>query len=511
MMGRPLKGEFVPPARPSLPPLSVRPHPHLLEIPAWPWLEELSLREGRPISLRDVPDAEWDRVRDLGFDLVWLMGIWRRSPVARHVFRSDPTHFGEYDRALPGWKLTDVVGSPYAVYDYRPDRRIGTWRDVDRARRKLRERGMGLILDLVSNHTAPDHAWVERHPEYYIEGRERDFRNDPSRFTLLEDNAGTPRFLARGRDPYFPAWPDTAQLNLFHEGLRQEFTALVRMLARHADGLRCDMSMLALSEIFARTWQGFAPAATSTEYWQPMIEAAPDLLWLGEAYWGTEPRLLQLGFRFMYDKSFLDLLRAGSAAELRRHLAQNFSCQQHMARFLENHDEQRAAAVFPPERIQAAATLLATAPGMRFYCHGQMDGRKIHPPVELSRAGEETADPALRALYERLLRLSHDDVFHHGNWRLMETTSAGDASHENLVVYEWRSGKTWKVVAANPSGGAAQGRVALGDAVDRGAGYLLCDQLNDVDYPRSGNDLATGLYIRLEAGRAHIFDIRGGQ
>jgi glycosidase len=479
-----------------------------MEIPAWPWLEELSLREGRPISLAQVPDSEWDRLRDLGFDLVWLMGIWKRSALARRVFRSDPTRFAEYDRALPGWKLADVVGSPYAVYDYRPDPRIGTWRDVDRVRGKLRERGIGLILDLVPNHTAPDHAWVQKHPEYYIEGKERDFRNDASRFTLLDGEGGTPRFLARGRDPYFPSWADTAQLNLFHDGLRQEFAAVIRTLARHADGLRCDMTMLALSDIFARTWEGFAPPPPATEYWQEMLAAAPDLVWLGEAYWGTETRLLQLGFRFMYDKSFLDFLRAGSAAELRRHLAQDFSGQKHMARFLENHDEQRAAAVFPPERIQAAATLAATSPGMRFYCHGQMDGRKIHPPVELAHAAEEPANPALRALYERLLRLSHDDVFHNGNWRLLETTSAGDASHENLIVYEWRSEKTWKLVAANPSGGAAQGRVALGDSADRAAEYLLCDQLNDVDYPRSGNDLATNLYIRLEAGRAHIFEIR---
>jgi hypothetical protein len=179
-----------------------------------------------------------------------------------------------------------------------------------------------------------------------------------------------------------------------------------------------------------------------------------------------------------------------------------------MARFLENHDEQRAAAVFPPDRTQAAATLAATAPGMRFYFHGQMDGRKIHQPIELARAAEEPADLALRELYERLLRLSHEDVFHGGNWRLLETEPAGDASHENLIIYEWRSETAWKLVAANPTGGAAQGRVALGDAADRGSHYLLSDQLNDVDYPRSGEELAGGLYIRLEPGRAHIFDVR---
>ena len=291
-----------------------------MEIPAWAWLEDLALREGRYISLSQVPDAEWDRLRDLGFDLVWLMGVWRRSPFARHIFRDDPKRFPEYDRALPAWKLKDVVGSPYAVHDYRPDRRIGTWRDIDRARRKLRDRGIGLILDLVPNHTAPDHPWVRLHPEYYVEGSEQQFRNDPSRFTLLEDKNGTPQFLARGRDPFFPAWPDTAQLNLFHAGLRQEFAALIGHVAQYADGLRCDMSMLALNDIFARTWEGFVPAALPIEFWQQAIEAAPDLVWLGEAYWGTETRLHQLGFRFTYDKPFYDFLRAGSAGDLRRHL-----------------------------------------------------------------------------------------------------------------------------------------------------------------------------------------------
>jgi hypothetical protein len=493
---------------PALPALSLRRNPHLLEIPTWAWLEELSLRQGRRLTLGRVPDAEWDRLKGLGFDLIWLMGVWRRSPAARYAFRTDAKRFGEYTVALPGWKLKDVVGSPFAVEDYRPDPRIGTWREIDRTRAKLRERGMGLILDLVPNHTAPDHPWVRQNPAYYLEGSEADFQKNPARFTLLEGKKEELRFLAHGRDPYFPPWPDTAQLNLFDAEMRQGMAGVVRLLANHADGLRCDMAMLALNDVFAQTWKGMVPAAPAAEFWQEMIAAAPELVWLGEAYWGLEGRLQDMGFHFTYDKPFCDYLRAGAVDELRRYLGGELAHQQRAARFLENHDEQRVAAALGSARMPAAATLAATTPGMRFYFHGQIEGRKVHQPVELARAADEPVDPTIRTLYERLLQLSQEEVFHGGNWRLLQAEPAGDGSNGNLIVYEWRSEESWQLVAANPSWGAGQGHVALGNGVDPTAAYVLNDRLNGVEYPRTGSELASGLFIRLEAGGAHVFDIQ---
>ncbi len=500
------------PARTSPAPLSVRPHPHLLEIPVWTWLDRLSSQAGRSLNLGEVPDAEWDRIRQLGFDWVWLMGIWRRSPRARQLFRCDPARFGECDRALPDWKLEDVVGSPYAIADYRPDSRIGSWREVAVARRKLHERGIRLMLDFVPNHTALDHPWTNRNLHFYLEGRESDFRAAPERFALIEEKSGKLRFLAHGRDPYFPPWPDTAQLNLFDPGLRQAAAETIRRIARHADGVRCDMAMLALNGIFARTWSSLAAQpAPREEYWGEVLAAAPSIVWLAEVYWDTEMQLQDLGFAFTYDKKFYDALRDGSADGVRRALGSDFARQQRMARFLENHDEQRAAAIFSPDRIEAAATLAATAPGMRFFFHGQIEGEKIQLPVELGRAPEEPVDTALQALYERLLRLTDTDVFHRGAWRLLAPEPAGDQSHENLIVYEWRTAQSWKLVAANPTRSAAQARVALGEeACADAARFLLRDELHDVAYPRSREELATGLYIRLDAGRAHIFDIRPG-
>ena len=68
-----------------------------------------------------------DSIAELGFDIVWLMGVWRRSPESRRITLEDPgKSSAQFDRPLPGWKPTDAIASPYAVAAYVPDARIGT-------------------------------------------------------------------------------------------------------------------------------------------------------------------------------------------------------------------------------------------------------------------------------------------------------------------------------------------------------------------------------------------------
>src|SRR4029079_12275798 len=134
----------------------VRQHPHLYEISAWPWLERLSRRESRAITLAEVPGAEWDAIASQGMDIVYLMGVWQRSAVGRLMARTDPSLISEYDRVLPGWGMEDVPGSPYCIQAYEPDERMGGWRGLDPARAELARRGMALVLDFVPNHTGFD-------------------------------------------------------------------------------------------------------------------------------------------------------------------------------------------------------------------------------------------------------------------------------------------------------------------------------------------------------------------
>lgn len=491
-------------------PFSCRPHPHLYEINTWAWLEELSAKYSRRITLRDIPAVEWDEIARLGFDFVWLMGVWERSPLGRKFFQSDPSSFPEFDQALPNWKLSQIVGSPYSVRQYQPDPRIGSWADLDVAREQLRSRRIGLILDFVANHTAPDHPWVSAHPEYYIRGSQADFRKNPSAF-FLQDTSGEPNLFAHGRDPYFPPWRDTLQLNYFEPAARAALIAELREISNHCDGVRCDMAMLILNEIFARTWgpllAGRKPPAC--EFWSEAVAALPrEFVWLAEVYWNCEATMQALGFEFTYDKGLYDALRNGHIDEIHARLSASVAAQSHDARFLENHDEARAASTFGAAKLEAVATLIATLPGMRFYHHGQLDGRKIHLPMPLAVAAPENPDAATRKFYERILQLSNESVFHSGSWKLLEVSSAGDDGFRNLVAYQWLSNEAHKIVVMNLGASTSQGRVRIADRISPSQQYTFLDQLHDVPYARSGAEIAaSGLYVRLDAFRAHLFSI----
>lgn len=486
-----------------------RPHPQLYEINTWAWLEQLSVKLGRLIRLDDVPDAEWDLLAASGFDVVWLMGVWKRSEVSRRVALADPGNPPQYDRALPGWTPSDVIASPYAVAEYTPDPRVGTWASIDKVREKLHARKIALFLDFVGNHTALDHPWMSEHPGYYVQGMQQDFEKEPGCFHRVETSQGA-IFIALARDPYFPPWKDVAQLNHYQAAMRAAQLTDLRKIAGHCDGVRCDMAMLHLNSIFSWIWSRFLNGAPppATEFWADAHAAVPNLILLAEAYWGTEPRLLDLGFSFAYDKELYDAVRDIKVGEVHARLAGAAAAQGRLARFLENHDEARRAVVFPNERLQAVGTLIATLPGMRFYHQGELEGRQVHLPITLRMAADEPGDRTSLAYFTKILGIAQDDVFHTGQWSLLPVVDEGDSSSGNLVVYEWRSENAWKVVVVNLSAGPSQGRVHLGDRVSRARIYDFRDQLDDVRYLRNGEELSSlGLFVRREAFGAHLFDV----
>jgi len=491
---------------------SYRANPRLYEINTWVWLEELSAKHGHCLNLQDVPDEEWDRLAGLGFDFVYLMGVWKRSITGRQIFRTDPRNFHNFDVALPGWKASDVVGSPFSIQDYAPDPRITTTEGLSEVHGRLRRRGMGLILDFVPNHTGFDHPWILKHPERYILGREEDFRSDPAAFYLVERDGSENLFVARGRDPYFPPWSDVAQLNYFNPDCRQGMIGILKNIAQYCDGVRCDMAMLVTNEIFNRTWGRFLQPwpVPKTEFWEEAIGAVPGLVWLAEVYWDLEWRMQELGFQFTYDKRLYDRLKEDSIGQTHAHLCADIGYQSKLARFLENHDEPRSAMSFSRDRIAALATLLATLPGMRFYHHGQLDGKKTFVPMPLARVQPEPADPQIRALYERVLRFSDADVFHGGEWKLLEVQPAGDDTFQDLIAYRWRYQDDCRLIVVNLGGRMAQGRVREA-AVGASGNCVFCDLLDDNEYSWARTDLdSNGLYVKLAPNQAHAFQVKEG-
>jgi hypothetical protein len=486
----------------------MRPHPHLLEISAWPWLERLSREAGRRLTLADVPPVHWDRMAADGFDALFLMGVWRRSAIGRGIARTDAALVAEYDRVFPGWTAADVPGSPYSIQAYEPDDRMGGWTGLDAARRELRGRNIHLILDFVPNHTAFDHDWMEAHADRYVLGNADDYAEAPSEFRPTPDG----RYVACGRDPYFLPWTDVAQLNYFNPDTRAAMQETLRTIAAHCDGVRCDMAMLVLNDVFGRTWRRLLRGEwprPQDEFWTAATRAVPGLTYLAEVYWGREGTLLDQGFHFAYDKRLLDCLRSADAGACVRHLlAGDPHHGARLARFIENHDEPRSAATLGG-RLAAAAAMAATLPGMRFFYDGQFDGRRIKPPVQLGAWPEEPPDGSVRAMYDRLLPFASADLLHRGVWAMLPVSSAGDHTFWDVVAYRWRTAKDLAVIVSNPGDCQAQANVAIAGDLLPGEAFDFEDALTGARYRWTRESLeASGLYVRLEPGQAHLFHVR---
>jgi Alpha amylase, catalytic domain len=484
-------------------------NPTIFEINTWVWLSRLSKQYGRALGLDSVPGPEWDAIAEFSFDSVWLMGVWERSPAGIAIANRNEGLLNDFRGVLPDFRPTDNVGSPYCVRRYVVDQHFGGPRGLATARKELSKRGMRLLLDFVPNHVAPDHPWVIEHPGYFIRGNADDARNDPSSFLALGGSV-----FACGRDPYFPAWPDVLQLNAYQPGLREAAQDTVADIAGQCDGIRCDMAMLLLNAIVERTWGSRAGQPPATEYWSDLIPAIkavhPGFLFIAEAYWDLEWELQQKGFDFCYDKRLYDRLEHEDAEKVRLHLCADVRYQEKLLRFIENHDEPRAATAFSPAKQRAAALTASTQPGARLFYNGQFEGRKARLPVFLGRGPDEPVDEDLRIFYRKLLDTIRCPAFQAGQWSLCEHTGWPDnQSFRNLVAWNWVNDDDRYLIVVNLSEGAVQARVHLTWDDLREETWRLMDKLSGMSYDRAGNEMqADGLYVELEPWDFHFFQCR---
>ena len=179
------------------------------------------------------------------------MGVWATGPRARAEALKHPELRRAYDQVLPGWQEADVAGSPYAIGDYQVPPALGGEAGLAEFRRKLREHGLKLLLDFVPNHVGLDHAWVRERPGLFVQSL------GAAPGTFPQETSAGPRWLAHGKDPYFAPWTDTVQLDYRRAATRAVMTQLLQSFAGRCDGVRCDMAMLVLNDVFAKTWERF--------------------------------------------------------------------------------------------------------------------------------------------------------------------------------------------------------------------------------------------------------------
>ena len=484
-------------------------YPSLFQINTRLLLTELSSELNRPATLDHITDAALDQLAADGFDLVWFLGVWQTGEAARRVSASNPEWLAEYQRVLPDLQPTDISGSCFAIRDYHVHTDFGGDEALARLRERLHRRGLRLLLDFVPNHVALDHPWVEQHPDFFISGTQEQLAAQPQNYCRLDVN-GESRILAYGRDPYFAGWPDTLQLNYGNPAMQEALLGELKRIAGQCDGVRCDMAMLVIPEIFERTW-GIA----ASPFWPSTTAAVhaehPGFIFLAEVYWDMEWTLQQQGFDYTYDKRLYDRLVRGLARPVREHLLAGLDFQDHLARFLENHDEPRAAATFAPEIHPAAAVITFLTPGMRFFHQGQREGKRMRVPVHLGRGPVEVLDSSISWFYNSLIKVLQDPAYRHGHWRLLDTSSAWDGNESNdaFIVFSWSGpGDRRRLVVVNYSDHPSQCYVRLPWADLAGQTWRLHDRLGPAVYERDGADLSSqGLYLDMPPWGYHGFEV----
>ena len=407
----------------------------IYEISARWWLADRD--DSSPVD--SVPDGpQLADLRKIGVSHLWLMGAWRTGPLGTAHARSQPGLHRELANHLPEATPEDLVGSPFAISGYQIAHEFGGVDALRALREQLAAHEIRLILDFIPNHFGLDHPWLKQHPDRLVAAQPHD-----DDFVTVKTRGGRKRFLAHGRDPYFPPWNDTVQIDLRHPETRLALIAELLQIAELCDGVRCDMAMLGLQDIFEQTWHRHPCAVTPAkgEFWAEAIQAVkaahPSFSFIAEAYWGKESRLLELGFDLVYEKGFLDQLWAHDPPRVQRWLRElPAACLHRGLRFLENHDEHRAADRFDDAEHRAAAALTLMLPGAVLLHDGQLQGARVKSPVQFARRVKEVPQAGIETFYLELLSTLERLQLRRLPAELLHPLEAwpGNHTHQDLII-----------------------------------------------------------------------------
>jgi hypothetical protein len=465
------------------------------------WLRTVPhTRSSRDLS--DVPDDAFDDFARQGFDWIWLLSVWRTGAAAQAVSRANPGGGANSNRRGPHRRRYRRI----RLRDCGLHRASGSRRRaaLGRLRERLRQRGLKLMLDFVPNHMGLDHPWI---------GSILNTSSAAARLTLPARRgyfrvATTNGAGIRSRSRSVFSWLfDTIQLNYGNPALCD---AMIRTGVHRRRAMACAVtwrcSRCRVFDELGIESQPFWPRAI------PCIrDLAPDFVFLAEVYWDLEWTLQQQGFDYCYDKRLYDRLRDGRARPVGEHLCADRTYQNRLARFLENHDEPRAAATFDFAKHRAAAVVTFLAPGLHFFHQGQFEGRRKRISPHLVRAPAEPTDRALSQFYARLLAALRHPAVREGNWQLLHCrpASGGNRTDDSFIAFAWEKSPAERLIAVvNFSDHRSQTRLHLPFAISHREELSFQDLLgNAAAYHLRGSELANGLSIDLPAWGTHAFSI----
>ena len=472
------------------------------------WLTELSQKLGRPATLDDIPDAELDRLAEMGFDWVWFLSVWQTGPAAQQVSRTQ----SRVAPRIPGDAAGPARGGHrrlrfrdhrlHGAPESRRRRRAGPAaraapqaRPATDARFRPQPHGARSSLGRGSprafHPAAPSSTWPER----------------PQNYTWVKRKAGD-LLLAYGRDPYFAGWPDTLQLNYANPATQEAMIGELVRIAGQCDGVRCDMAMLVLPDVFERTWGQRAPLFWPTAT-QRVRERVPGFLFMAEVYWDLEWTLQQQGFDYAYDKRLYDRLRerprpAGARAfprgprlpgqagplpgEPRRAAGRGDVSRRRFTR-------PRRSSRFCPRGCDSSTRASSRA--------GRNGSRRTSSrPGRARRSGAASVlRPALAVLRQPVVR--------DGEWQLLECAPAWDGNWTNdcFVVFGWQGAEDERLlVAVNYA--PTRASVTSGCRSRISPARPGCCRIRSAPtaYERDGDELQSqGLFVDLRPWQASVF------
>jgi hypothetical protein len=485
-------------------------NPHIIEINTRVWIKQF----GEDATLSSVPDSFFKDLKHLGFNIIWLMGIWKTCTSIIESCCFAPELISSYNKSLKDWQKEDVIGSPYSIDEYELNPQLGSPDELYKVKERINQLGMKLLLDFVPNHFGAASRFITTNPEIFLTADEELLKNDPLTFFK---HSSSQKVFVHGRDPFFLPWQDTIQVNYFNPEARGFMIDQLFKLTKICDGVRCDMAMLPLNNVFHNTWLGVLSKLNferpKDEFWKEAIyeikSKNKDFIFLGEAYWDLEYNLQQLGFDFTYDKRLTDRLAADAVNEVKSHLHADHSFQEKCVRFIENHDEDRAVTKFGKEKSLAAAVVMSTIKGMKLFYDGQLEGKRIKLPVQLGRAPWERTSERVKKFYLNLLKITNHNIFRTGNWLMLGPSSsgAGNETYKNIFTWLWELDNQLRVVVINYSPDTAQCRLKFQIQTTKET-VILDDLLNNESYVRNVNEIkTTGLFVELKGYHSHIFAV----
>ena len=464
-------------------------NPVLLQINTRVWFNEIKddyTTNPEKFYLDSLPESVWESFKNRRFDVIYLLGVWQVDKLTEDIFNKKNLK-QEFDYVFPRWQWNDTCGSPFSINKYAINPNFGNENTLENLKIKLNKIGLKLILDFVPNHFGLQTEYVGT-SNFFIE--EEHFTSSTREYSVIDTPQGK-KAIYHGKDPYFPPWEDTFQLDYSSRTTTDFMKEQLRAIAKVCDGIRCDMAMLIVNRIIRQVWGNKIRGNLTSEFWFDAIHEIkatnPDFTFIAEVYWDMEEELLNLGFDYCYDKKLYDAIRDQNYGTLEYILSRDRSYHEKTVRFLENHDESRAIEVFNQEKYFLSAIITFTLPGIKFFHQKQFEAYTLKESLFLTKRTQEQENPIIKQYYEILFKILQKLKLKNSKWN-----NDTDVLKQNIEygrnIYSWE----WKTPVENKK------FVVVINFKNQGSLIKLREDIKEIYFFANTDTITTGKILRTD-------------